>query len=66
MRPMITLADALYYLVADNEEIKINTYDNCKPFRNTEEFRNSGNDILNHHVDCFGADNDIVYIQMYD
>lgn len=62
----LTLADVLYYLVADNEKIEINTYNNCKPFRNTDEFRNSGDDILNHHVGCFGADNDVLYIQMDD
>ena len=62
----ITIADALYYYVPDYATVRIDGYNNNKPFKNNEEFRNSGDDILKHTVNCFYADSDILGIQLYE
>lgn len=60
----LTISEALYSYLPDNARIKINTYNNNQPFYNNEEFRNSGDEILNCCVDCFYADNDVIGIQI--
>lgn len=60
----LTISEALYSYLPDNARIRINTYNNNQIFYNDEEFRNSGDEILNRCVDCFYADNDVIGIQI--
>ena len=62
----ITIADALYYYVPDYATVRIDGYNNNKPFKNSADFRNSGDDILKHTVNCFYADGDVLGIQLYE